>query len=368
MIAACALALCAAASVAQQRLELDDKGQFKPAAQTGEAAPESQKKFDADAASMSEIRRLLADGRISSARSKVDAWIDANVNEAAKARRSNPFAPEAYLLRGDCKLANDDEYDALFDYEEVVKTFPGSEQFVPSLERELRVANLYFNGRRKRTFGLRIDDATPIAEEIVIRINERLPGSRLAERAMLDLADYYYRQRDLRSATDTYDVFLRLFPKSEHRQLAMQRRTYSNIAQFKGPRYDGRPLISAKFQIDQFQTEFPADAERVGLSDSLATRMDESLAEQVLEQAKWYVRRDDLVSARVHLTRLIKRYPRSAAAASAATMLEQHGWPNASPDANEKEPIDAQAPEEPPTPAPAPAAAPATPPAPKDRP
>lgn len=321
----------------QVRFELDDRGRFAQTTTEG----------DKDAVAMSEIRRLIAQGRVSAARSKVDAWIESNVTEAAKTTRGHPFAPEAYLLRGDCKLADNDEYEALFDYEEVVKTYPASEQFAPALERELRVANLYLNGLRKRSLGIRMDDGTPVSEEIIIRINERLPGSRLAERALLDLADYYYRTRELRSAADTYDVFLRLFPKSDQRRLAMQRRTYASIAQFKGPRYDGRKLISAKFQIEEFQGEFPADAERVGLSDALASRLDESLATQVLEQAKWYVRRDDVVSARVHLARLLKRYPRTGAAIEATRLLEEKGWPLPTPPAVAPPKPDADAKEKP---------------------
>ena len=62
-------------------------------------------------------------------------------------------------------------------------------------------------------------------------------------------------------AAETYDVFLTLFPKSEHRRKAMQRRVYSNIARFKGPKYDASGLVEAKFQIERFSA-VPAQAEQ----------------------------------------------------------------------------------------------------------
>ncbi len=274
-----------------------------------------------DAALMSEARALIAADRAGAAKKLLDTWIKANEFSAS------PFLAEAYLLRGDAKLALSDEYKALYDYERVVKDFPASEQFTVALERELEVARLYLNGLRRKTFfGLRVDSGIVAAEEIIMRINERLPGSRLAEEALLLLADYYYRKRDLPMAAETYDVFLEIFPRSEFRKLAMERRIYSNIAQFKGPRYDASGLIEARYQILEFADQFPIEAEQAGLSDALIVRLDESAGAQMLETAKWYIRRGDPVSARLTLRRLIEKHPRTLAAAEALRIFDERGW------------------------------------------
>ena len=189
----------------------------------------------------------VAAGKFSDAESQLDPWIETNANTA------NRYLAEAYLLRGDAKLGQDDEFQAMYDYEEVVKGYPSSEYFVTALERELEVAKLYFGGRRKKMFGVRIDSGTPIAEETVMRINERLPGSRLAEKALMELADFYYRRRDLRMAAETYDTFIKLFPESSLRRKAYQRLIFSNVAQFKGTDYDASSLNEAKIQIQQRQ-------------------------------------------------------------------------------------------------------------------
>lgn len=275
-----------------------------------------------DAAIMNEARRLLATDQADQAQRMLDDWIEAN--ETTK----NPYLPEAYLIRGDAKLADNDEFDALYDYERICKEYVASEFFVKALERELDIAKMYLGGMRKKSLGLfRIDSGIPLAEEIILRINERLPGSRLAERALIALADYYYEARELRMATEAYDVFLTIYPRSEYRQRAMQRLVYANIAQFKGPQYDATGLVEAQFKIERYRAEFPADAERTGMGDALTVRLDESAAQQMFESAAWYGRRGDPPSQRLTLQRLIKRHPQSAAAQLAKTILEANNWP-----------------------------------------
>lgn len=274
-----------------------------------------------DEAVMSRTRALLADGKVGEARSLIEGWLKEN------ARSDSPYLAEAYLLRGDCKLADGDEFDAMYDYEKVVNEFPGSDQFVIALERELDVALLYFGGLRKRLWGMRIDSGVPIAEEIVVRIGERLPKSRLAERAMLEMGDFYYRKQDLKMSEETYDVFLSLFPESEHRVTAVQRRAYSSIARFKGPQYDASGLKEARAQIVSFRRTDPEEAENIGLDEDLLLRLDDALAAQMLVNAKWYIRRNDAPSARLTLRRLIAKYPDSPAAEEAIRIFEEKGWP-----------------------------------------
>jgi outer membrane protein assembly factor BamD (BamD/ComL family) len=289
---------------------------------TAQAKPEAAPALTTeDEKTLLRARELLAAEKPAQAESLLTTWLD---NAVATGQGTSNLAAEALYLRGNAKLAQDREYDALVDYEQVVNGFPGSEFFARSLERELQVAKLYFGGRRRPTvLGLRIDSGVPLAEEIVLRIVERLPGSRLAERALLELGDFYSRTRDLRMASEVYDVHTRVFPRSPQRPLAMQRLVYSSIAQFKGPNYDTSVLSDAKVQVERFATEFPAVAQQTGMTDSLVARVDESQAQAMLERARWYITRDDAPAAKVFLQRLVQRHPQSAAAQEALTMLER---------------------------------------------
>lgn len=273
-----------------------------------------------DEAVMASAKRLIAEERASAARKLVDAWLKSHE------RTTHPMLPTALLLRGDATAASGDEYEALYDYERVIKTYPGSPEFVTAIEREMEIATRYLNGLKRKSFGIRMTDGDSVGEELLLRVHERLPGSRLAERAGIELADYYYRTRDLESAEIAYQLFSKNHPRSPYAMRAKQREIFSNLGRFKGPQYDTTVLLDASAKINRFMNQYPSQAHQTGLDEALISRIDDSRGEQLLETAEWYLRRDDPVSARLMLQRLVKRHPESAAAGKAMDILTQRGW------------------------------------------
>lgn len=273
-----------------------------------------------DAALIADARKLLADDQPEQARKLLDSFIDRSEDT------NNPLLPQAYLLRGDAITASGDEYKALYDYETVIKSYAASPEFVTALERELDIAVRYVTGLDRKWLGIRFVSAYEEGEELLIRVQERLPGSRLAERAGIELADHYYRQRDLALAGEAYELFLTNFPNSPYRNKAMQRRIFANIGRFKGPRYDGSALVDASVLIRRYMSLYPSQANQAGLDQALLNRIDESAALQLIEVANWYFDREDLVAARATLQRLVRLHPQSAAAGQALAELEKRGW------------------------------------------
>jgi tetratricopeptide (TPR) repeat protein len=313
LAAAIGLALAATPALAQlteYKLNPDGTWQQTQAPQSG-----------TDEAIMNDARGLVAADRPAEARRMMDAWI------SAAEGTDNAWMSEALLIRGDALTLEEDEFEALYDYERVIKEFPGSSAYGSAIDRELQTAIRYVNGYyRKWWFGLRWEDASRIGEEILIRVCERLPGSRVAERAMIELADYYYRERELKAAAETYDIFLVNFPVSEYRRHAMQRSVYSNIGRFKGPEYDSSGLSEAKELIDRYAGKFPAEADSAGLNEALLARLDESAAISMLQSAEWYLKRGDPTSAKLVLNRLLRKHPATAAAERGLAIMEKRGW------------------------------------------
>ncbi|MEM1165189.1 MAG: outer membrane protein assembly factor BamD [Planctomycetota bacterium] len=268
-----------------------------------------------------DTRRLLAEDLPGEAFELIDPFIE---NEEAPYPAE--LLPEALLLRGDALLAGGREFRALYDYERVARDFPRSPQFAIAIEREFDIAQQYLGGLRRRFFGLRLIDAESTAIELLIRAQERLPGSRLAERANITMADYYYDQRRLDLAGQAYEVYLANHPRGEHRTHARQRLIYTSLARFKGPRYDTSVLIDAEIQAERFNAEFPLEAERAGLDEGLLIRIDDSRAAQLLDTAEWYLSREDEPSARYVLYRLLNEYPASVAGAGGRRLMEARGW------------------------------------------
>jgi len=269
---------------------------------------------------IAEARRQLAEDRPEQAQRILSEFID------EFDRPGNEYLPEAYLLRGDARLAMDREFSALYDYEAVLTRFRQSDQFPVAVSRELEIALRYAAGLRIRTLGFRIADSSDVAVELLIRVQERMPKSDLAERASISLADFYYERREMKLASTSYDLYLQNFPNGPNRIKAMKRRIQTDIARFKGPRYDASGLLDARVRLNDFIARFPGEASESGLNEALLVRVDESIAAQELDTAEWYLRTGDEASARFALTRLRRDHPQSIAAQRAETIMTERGW------------------------------------------
>lgn len=258
-------------------------------------------------------RLALAEGDNVRAENLVNRWMNRY--------KRDPLTPEAHLIRGDALLARGNEYEALFDYEAVARLFPGSEAFVTALEREYRIAEAYLNGMKRKIWGIRLFDATDDAQEIMIRVQERLPGSRLAEQAGMTLADYYFDQRKIGLATDAYLLFIELYPNSPQISKARRRLIYCYLASFKGPQWEAVGLYDARARLNELVAREPAVAEKVG-AKGLLLRVDEADALRMLTTARWYLRIDDPIATERVIRTLVKRYPRTVAARDALMQID----------------------------------------------
>jgi len=271
-------------------------------------------------AQLDRARALIADNKPGKAKSLLNDWLDNDEFSTSQ------YRAEALRLRGDAKFASGQEFKALYDYEEVIRSYPESSEYVIAIEREVEIAKLYLSGLKKRSFWIRFESLTDIGEKLLLRAQERMPGSLLAESAAISLADFYFDKRRLELAAEMYEIFLKSYPNSPHRMHAMQRHVYSNIARFKGPKYDGSILLESRLLIERFARDYPAEAERAGLTNALVVRLEESAAAQQLESAQWYLRVGDGPAGRFVLTRLVRDHTGTVAATEGLQILQDRGW------------------------------------------
>jgi len=269
---------------------------------------------------IAEARLAIAERDYARAQRAMDTFIE------KYDREGHEYLPEAFLLRADSYLGRGYEYKALFDLERILREYPASDQFITANEREMDIALAYAGGLKRRVLGIRFADATDYAVEILIRVQERLPGSALAEKAAITLADFYYDRRDMRLARDAYELYILNFPSGPNRLKAERRLIFADVARFKGPRYDTSGLLDARVRIKNFQNRYPAEAERIGVNEGLVARIDESLAAQLLESAKWYLTQNDDPAARITVERLLRTHPRTFAAVEAEKLAATKGW------------------------------------------
>lgn len=304
LVLLCVVSITTVSAVAQQRYTLTDDDQWTSVQEPEAGTPEW---------ALAEARKALADEDYVRAINLSNRWIEQHPRHA--------LLPKAYLVRGDAKVGRDDLYKALFDYEYIARMYPGSDVFVTALRRELDIAKRFAHGERRRLWGLKFVDASAEAEELLIRIQERLPGSTLAEEAGIELGDFYFRRRNMPIAAEAYDLFLENYPNSEHVSIARRRAIYAHLASFKGPQYDAAGLEEARLRLEELRRVEPQTAQQVG-AEALLVRIDESHAMKILEQARWYRRTGDMISAELSIRRLVADHMGTVAAAEGLELVE----------------------------------------------
>lgn len=302
---ACALLPGARPTLAQaERYELDALDRWQKVAEVDPGSEEAQ--------ILAARRALLAD-EPSRALNLASAFLDRYPLSRLRA--------DALLIRGDAKLALGDEYESLYDFEEICRKYIASTAFIPALEREYEVAVRYADGLRRKFWGtFRLVDSSEDAQELLIRIQERLPGSELAERAGIRLADFYFDRRDMPMAAEAYSIFLENYPRSSRATKARLRLIYSFLAGFRSPEYDASGLLEARARLRSLQALQPGLAQQVG-AESIILRIEESEAAKFLRTAQWYLDTDDPISAEFFIRRLVKRHPRSIATLEALRIV-----------------------------------------------
>ena len=259
----------------------------------------------------------------------VQQLIDARDGEAALAlglrwvkshAKSAPQRDRALYQVAQSLVQADDWIKAYYYLDELMDEYPASPLFGPAMEGQYRIADGFLNGHKRLTFGLPIVDAEDEAVEMLFRLQQRSPGSPLAERALLRTADYYYADADYDLAHDAYQFYAKQYPRSDRTPQAKLRAAFASLAQFRGPRYDATPMLEARTQLADFALAYPALSAEENVPGILA-KIDEELAVKLYLQADYYRRTGAGVAAVYVYRYLVLTYPRSTQAADARVAL-----------------------------------------------
>jgi outer membrane protein assembly factor BamD (BamD/ComL family) len=294
-------------ALAQETYTLDEKTDTWVLTDTPEAGSSE--------AQLASASKQLALGNYQEALRISSIWIERN-------KHSDDYSlmGEAHIIHGDALFAQGYFYESLFDYEVVARDYYGTKSSITANEREFEIAKMFAGGLRKLLWGMRIADATDEAEELFIRIQERLPRSPLAENAAMELADLYYRRKQMKLANDMYLIFVENYPQSLEIDKAKARLIYTRLATYRGPTFNDAGLFDARKELLQLRSTSPRLAKTVD-SSALITRIDESLGQKALRTAQWYLKTNNPIAAEYTVRRLIVEYKQTAASIEALEHL-----------------------------------------------
>jgi outer membrane protein assembly factor BamD (BamD/ComL family) len=213
-----------------------------------------------------------------------------------------------------------DRVKAFYYCDELMDEYPESRLFYTALDMQFRIADAYLGGYKKRILRMPLVDAAEDGIEMLWRIQQRSPGSPLAERALLRTADYYFARGQYDLSGDAYAAFAKSYARSPAVPRVRLRAAYSSLAQFRGLRYDATPLLDAKTQFASIIGDYPDLAQEENLPD-LIERIDTTFARKNDVVADFYRRTNEPRGAAYTYRHVTRTYPNTPEAEYANDML-----------------------------------------------
>ena len=236
---------------------------------------------------------------------------------------------EALLLAGRAEIVRGRYWQAFEWLEKQLAEYPAGRYYEWALSREFEVAEAFLAGKKRIHFGIFRLRAEGDGLDILLRIAEHAPGTAIAQKAMLRIADHQYEKARFAEAVAAYDEFLEMFPRSAQAQYASLQAARSTHAQFQGLNFDDTPLLEAKQRYLNFQQAYPAAAREadVGaiIEDITATR-----ANKLFATGAFYQRTDRPESATFYYKLVMRDFPQTewADRAGEALSLMAGGGPS----------------------------------------
>lgn len=264
---------------------------------------------------LGQARSFLATGKPGRARSLLKRWLKQPPDEER--------TYEATFLLGETYFESRDFWKALKQYETVAENASG-ELFDLANQRSVDVARAFLSGQKRIVWGFLRLPAYAEGVDILDKVWERIPGTRLGELALKIKADYYYKNGDVELAQDEYNNLVQQYPSGRFIQIAMLRTAEAAEAAFPGIRFDDKPLVEADERYRQFLATFPAYAERENVPERLEG-IRQQRAEKDLDIARWYERTRQPSAAEFYYRLILKDWPDSLAAGDARARLRALG-------------------------------------------
>ncbi len=262
-------------------------------------------------------RSHLARNEPNQARGLLEDWLEANPDHERRV--------EATFLLGEAEFLAGRFYQAYENYEYVVENSSG-DLFYRALRREMDVARAFLSGEERIVWGFIRLPAQDDGIEILDRVWERVPGTRLGEDALRLIADYRFAVGDFDLAQDEYARLVREYPNGRHSAHAMLRAAEAAEAAFGGVEFDSRPLIEAEVRYRQFLAAYPAYAREEAVPGRL-NAIELKRAEKDYHIAQWYEKTKHPEAAAFYYRMINRDWPDSLQATLSRQRLEALGQP-----------------------------------------
>lgn len=256
-------------------------------------------------------------------------WNRTTVRAAKKFLKKYPIEPESeevMSLAGRAEVRRGRYFQAYEWFERQITQFPNGQYFERALEGDFEIANAFLAGKKRIALKVFYLSAREDGLMIMERIVQHAPGSSLAEKSLLRIADYHFQKADYADAVRAYDQYMEVFSRSDRASYAMIQAARASHGVFRGVQYDSAPLLDAQQRYRMFAKRFPIQAERANVPRILEG-IRSTLAHKVYAVGEFYERTGRTGPAKFYYRQVISKYPQTEWEAKSRQALLRLGSP-----------------------------------------
>lgn len=246
---------------------------------------------------------------------------------------------EIMMLTGQAEMDRG-HYDKAHDrFNEQLDQYSNGEFYDRAVQRQYQIADAFLKGRKRRALGIFRVSAIDRGIDILNAIANRVPGTVIAEKALLRVGDYHYDAKQVVQAVEAYDHYIKTFPQSPRHRVghAMLRAARARYAQYRGDAFDDTPLTDAQQRFIIFSERYPEQANKANIPMVLS-QIRNALVRRYFASGKFYQRVGRKTAAIFYYRKVVAQSDESLWSRRAKTALTSLGARPAAEDESKPKP------------------------------
>lgn len=246
------------------------------------------------------------------------------IREFRKILKKYPLSTEAPLAQyyiGLCLEGQGGYYEAFLAYEKVLKKYPHNQKVKDIVEREYRIANLFYSGEKIKVMGMSLLSAKDKAIEIFRKVIDNDPYGQYADLSQYKIGLMLKQAGRYEEAKSAFAKIPDEYPDSA---LADDARYQIAICSFNTSLesdYDQKETDIALRELEYFLKKYP-QSELSPEAAKLLQALRDKKAEKAFGIARFYERQGNANSALVYYEDVVTNFPNSHWAAKALERLQ----------------------------------------------
>ncbi|MBI3009185.1 MAG: outer membrane protein assembly factor BamD [Candidatus Omnitrophica bacterium] len=234
---------------------------------------------------------------------------------------SSEEAPEAQYTIGLIYEDKGEYYEAFKSYQKVIEEYPSTERVNEIIGREFKIANLFYEGKRRRVMGVLFIPTVDKAIDIFRKVIENAPYGEYADIAQYKIGLCHMKEKNYEEAKAEFEKLINEYPKSSLTDDAKYQIVLASSLISLNTPYDQEGTDSGIKVSEEFKAEYPESELKEDVK-GIKAQLKNKEAEKIFNIARFYEKRKKLTSAKIYYESLVRDYSETTWAEEAKKRLE----------------------------------------------